>query len=222
MVENQTDRKLKSLRSNNGGEYKSDEFVQFCRERGIGREFTAPHSLEHNGVAERMNRTIHERLVSMLHHSRLSDGFWAEALLTAVHIINMSSSRPLGSKIPQELWTRRKPDYSKLGIFGCEAYALVPRDERRKLESRPRKCIFLGYRPNRSFGYRLWDPETYQVVQSSDVVFNESAMNKSTDRPIENETWDLVEVPRNRKALPSKWVFRLKQVSDSSGPKYKA
>jgi hypothetical protein len=55
MVENQTDRKLKSLRSDSGGEYKSDEFVQFCRERGIRREFTTPHSLEQNGVAERMN-----------------------------------------------------------------------------------------------------------------------------------------------------------------------
>jgi ATP-binding cassette subfamily B (MDR/TAP) protein 1 len=37
-----------------------------------------------------------------------------------------------------------------------------------------------------------------------------------------NETWDLVELSRNRKALPYKWVYRLKQVSDSSSPKYKA
>jgi transposase InsO family protein len=61
MLENQTDRKLKSLRSDNGGEYKSDAFVQFCRERGIRREFTAPYSPEQNGVAEWMNRTIQER-----------------------------------------------------------------------------------------------------------------------------------------------------------------
>jgi transposase InsO family protein len=164
MVENQTDRKLKCLRSDNGGEYKSDEFVQFCRERGIRCEFTAPYSPEQNDIAERMNRTIKERIVSMLHHSGLSGGFWAEALLTAVHIINMSPSRPLGLKIPQELWTWRKPDYGKLRIFGCEAYALVPRDERRKLESRSRTCIFLGYGPDGSFGYRLWDHETHQVV----------------------------------------------------------
>jgi hypothetical protein len=84
----------------------------------------------------------------MLHHSGLSDGFWAEALLTTVHIINMSPSRPLGSKIPQELWTQRKPDYGKLRMFGCKAYALVTKDDRRKLESRSRKCIFLGYRPD--------------------------------------------------------------------------
>jgi ATP-binding cassette subfamily B (MDR/TAP) protein 1 len=37
-----------------------------------------------------------------------------------------------------------------------------------------------------------------------------------------NGTWHLVKLPRNRKALPCKWVYRLKQVPDSSGPKYKA
>jgi hypothetical protein len=111
-----------------------------------------------------MNRKIQERIVSMLHHSGLSEGFWAEALLTAVHIINMSLSTALGSTIPQELWTRRKSDYGKLRILGCKVYALVPRDERRKLESRSRKCIFLGYGLDGSFSDHFWDPKTYQVV----------------------------------------------------------
>ena len=48
----------------------------------------------------------------------------------AVHIINMSPSRPLGLKIPQEIWTGNKPSYDKLRIFGCEAYALIPKDDR--------------------------------------------------------------------------------------------
>ena len=93
----QTRRKLKCLRTDNGGEFKSDEFVKFCRERGIRREYTAPYSPEQNGIAERMNKTIQERVVSMLQHSGLSDGFWA------VDIINMSPSRPLGLKILQEI-----------------------------------------------------------------------------------------------------------------------
>ena len=121
----------------------------------------------------------------MLKHSGLSDGFWAEALLTAVHIINLSPSRPLGYKIPQELWSGKTPDYSRLRIFGCEAYALVPKDDRRKLESQSRKCFFLVYGPDGSFGYRLWDPETRQVIHSADVVFNESGMHKAAERPIE-------------------------------------
>jgi hypothetical protein len=89
----------------------------------------------------------------MLYHSGLSDGFWAEALLTAGHIINMSPSMPVGSKILQDLWTRRKLDYGKLRIFGCEAYILLPKDECRKLESRSWKCVFLGYGPDESFSY---------------------------------------------------------------------
>ena len=72
----------------------------FCRERGIRREYTAPYSPEQNGIAERMNQTIQERVVSMLQHSGLSDGFWAEVLLTTEDIINMLASRPLGLKIP--------------------------------------------------------------------------------------------------------------------------
>ena len=117
MVKNQTGRKLKCLRTDNGGEFKSEDFVKFCREHSIWREYTAPHSPEQNGIAERMNPTIQERVVSMLQHSRLSDGFWVEALLTAVHIINMSPSRPLGLKIPQETWTSNKPNYDKLSYW---------------------------------------------------------------------------------------------------------
>ena len=124
IVENQTGWKVKCLRTGNGGEFKSDEFVKFCRERRIRREYTTPYSLEQNGITERINRRIQERVVSMLQHSGLSDGFWAEAPLTAVHIINMSPSRPLGLKIPQEIWTGSNPNYDKLRIFGCEAYAL--------------------------------------------------------------------------------------------------
>jgi hypothetical protein len=70
----------------------------------------------------------------MLHHSELTGGFKDETLLMAVHIINMSPSRPLGLKIPEELWTGRIPNYDKLRIFGCKMYALVPKDERQKLE----------------------------------------------------------------------------------------
>ena len=103
MVKNQTDRKLKCLRTDNGGEFESEELVKFCRERDIRREYTAPYSLEQNGIVEHMNQPIQERVVSKVQHSGLSDGFWAEALLTAIHIITMSPSRPLGLKIPQEI-----------------------------------------------------------------------------------------------------------------------
>ena len=97
----------------------------------------------------------------------------------------MSQSRPLGLQIPQEIWTGSKPNYDKLRIFGCEAYTLIPQDDRRKLEPRSRKCIFLGYGPHGEIKYRLWDPEHRQIIRSSDVVFNESSIHKTARRPIE-------------------------------------
>ena len=75
MIENKTGRKLKCLWSDNGGEYKSNEFIQFYREGGIRWELTAPYSPEHNGIVERMNRAIQEQIVAMLHHSGLIDDF---------------------------------------------------------------------------------------------------------------------------------------------------
>ena len=80
-----------------------------------------------------------------MQYAKLSSGFGAEALLTSVHIINMSPSRPLGLQVPQELWIGSKPNYDKLRICNREAYALISKDDRRKLEPMSKKCIFLGY-----------------------------------------------------------------------------
>ena len=57
-------------------------------------------------------------------------------------------------------------NYDKLRIFSCEAYALIPKDDRPKLEPRLRKCVFLGYGPDGQIGYRLW---TLSTDKSSEV-----------------------------------------------------
>jgi hypothetical protein len=71
MVENQTDQKLKCLRSDNEGEYKCNEFIEFCQERGIRRVHPILSGEQH-GVEEWMSQTIQERIVSMLRHSILT------------------------------------------------------------------------------------------------------------------------------------------------------
>ena len=58
LVENLTGKKIKFLRSNNGGEYVDKDFTDFCANEGIRREWTTPYNLEQNGVAERKNKTI--------------------------------------------------------------------------------------------------------------------------------------------------------------------
>jgi hypothetical protein len=60
LIENLSERKIKILRSDNGGEYTSKEFVRFCRDVGIKRELNTPYNPQQNGVAERKNRTMLE------------------------------------------------------------------------------------------------------------------------------------------------------------------
>jgi len=66
-VETQTGRKIKVLRSDNGGEYTLGEFVDFCAKADIRREFTIPYYPQQNGVVERMNRSIAGAAKAMLH-----------------------------------------------------------------------------------------------------------------------------------------------------------
>ena len=51
LVENLSKRKIKILRSDNGGEYTSNEFGSFCIDVGIKRELTTPYNPQQNGVA---------------------------------------------------------------------------------------------------------------------------------------------------------------------------
>ncbi|KAH9684673.1 DNA (cytosine-5)-methyltransferase 1B [Citrus sinensis] len=125
LIENQTEKKIKRLRTDNGMEYCSKEFEDFYKSKGIARHRAVTYTPQQNGLAERMNRTIIERVRYMLLNANLSKGFWAEAVTTAAYLINRSPSSALGFKTPQELWSGKPPDLTNLRIFGCPAYAHI-------------------------------------------------------------------------------------------------
>ena len=119
-VENQTGLKIKSLISDNGGEYSSDEFKSYCAEYGIRMIKTIPETPQQNGVAERMNITLNERAKSMRLHAGLPKMFWADAVSTAAYLINRGPSVPLGFKIPEEEWQGKEVSFHTcecLGVF---------------------------------------------------------------------------------------------------------
>jgi transposase InsO family protein len=87
-VENQLERKIKRLRSNQGREYFSSEFTEFCVEHCIIHERTSPYSPQSNGIAERKNRTLTELVNVILDTAGLSKEWWGEAILTVCHVLN--------------------------------------------------------------------------------------------------------------------------------------
>ena len=143
LVENSTGRKLKALRTDNGGEYTSVEFEGYLKSEGVRHELTVPKTPQQNGVAERMNRTLVETVTSMLGDANLPQWFWAEALSTAVYLRNRSPTKAVKGMTPFEAWMGEKPKVDHLRVFGCAAHAHVPKDEWQKLDSKSRKCIFL-------------------------------------------------------------------------------
>jgi transposase InsO family protein len=90
------------LRTDNGGEFCSHVFDDYCRKEGIVRHHTIPYTPQQNGVAERMNRTIISKARCMLSNARMNKSFWAEAGNTACYLINRSPSIPLNKKTPIE------------------------------------------------------------------------------------------------------------------------
>ncbi|KAK3749555.1 hypothetical protein QZH41_007287 [Actinostola sp. cb2023] len=175
-VEKQFGHQIKILRSDNGGEYISNDSLKFCKEKGISREFTNPHCPEQNGVAERLNRTIMESARSMIKQANLPLKFWAEACSTAVYLHNRSPTAALKDETPFERLFGRKPNISHLKVFGCVSYVHVPDSQRKKLDAKARKAIFVGYPPGIK-GYKLYDLEKKKFVVSRNVQFLEDKLD---------------------------------------------
>ena len=181
MVEKETGKPLKSLRTDNGGEYISQEFRDYCSKHGIQHEKTVPGTPQHNGIAERMNRTIVEKIKCLLRTTKLPKSFWGAVVLTSCYLINRSPSAPLGFDVPEKVWIGKEISYKHLKVFVCKAFLHVPKEERSKLDDKALPWIFIGY-GNEEFGYKFWDPKTRKVIRSRDVIFHEGHAMRDSNK----------------------------------------
>ena len=188
---------MKALRSDNGGEYISNEFKDFCRREGIRRELIAPHNPQQNGVAERKNRTIVGAARAMLHDQGLPLHLWAEACNTAVYVQNRCPHRVLGISTPEEAFTGKKPDVSHFKIFGSSVYVHVNKDARKKLEPTAEVGIFVGYTET-PHNYRVYFPNSKMTAVRRDIKFDEEkAMRLSLERELDLHAAEELLVPKD-------------------------
>lgn len=301
LVENQCNLTIKILRSDNGAEYSSSQFVDFCKATGIEHQFTVPYTPQQNGVSERKNRTVMEMARCLLKEKEMPNKFWAEAVNTSVYLLNRLPTRALVNKTPYEAWFGVKPSVGHIRIFGSICFYQVPKPKRSKLDCKAQKGIFIGYGTSTK-GYRIFCLQTEKIIVSRDVKFDEAAFfdwknlnplqhdfflknsldNQShnddltadffsndnvDDLPVrgvrsladiyqscnaavliepngyeeahkslawrsamdeelqminKNETWQLVERPKDRRVIGVKWVFKTKLNPDGSISKHKA
>lgn len=152
-VEKQTGKFIKTVRSDNGGEYRSNELEDYLKKEGIRHQFTVDYTPQQNGMAERKNRTLVEMATCMLIQSGLPRTFWAEAILTAVYIRNRCPSRSLDGKLPHEIWTGKILTAIHFQIFGTKAH-MLDKSKHVKFDQKTIECIFVGY-STESKAYRL-------------------------------------------------------------------
>nr|GEX67762.1 retrovirus-related Pol polyprotein from transposon TNT 1-94 [Tanacetum cinerariifolium] len=149
-VENQLGKTIKSIRSDRGGEYMSQEFLDHLKDHGIIAHRTTPYTPQHNGVSEMRNRTLLDMVRSMMSQTTLPKSFWDYALETAARILNMVPTK----KALVKRDTLTKPD---------------------KLEPRSIKCIFIGY-PKETMGYSFYYPPKNKVLVARNAEFLENSL----------------------------------------------
>ena len=177
-VTNQTDKRIKVLRTDNGGEYTSKQFEDYLKMKGIVHQKTVPRSPQQNGVTERLNRTINEIALAQIAHANVPHNLWAESVGAAVYIWNRMPMTTTGVT-PYQRFFGRKPRVDHIRIFGCYGYALLPDTEQRKLMPKAEKLRLVGYGPN-STGYRLFNEQNRKLAFRRDVQFTESDFGRET------------------------------------------
>ena len=112
----------------------------------------------------------------------LPKNLWTKAVSHATFLINQSPTKANSETTPEAKHSGKVPDISTLRIFGCLAYVHVPKDARKKLDSKTRTCKFIGI-DNNSKAFRLFDKQTGKVIINRDVIFDESDVNFEPSSP---------------------------------------
>lgn len=161
-----------AVRSDNGTEFVNAALTTWYESRGIIHQRTVPYNPEMNGSAERLNRTLFDKVRCMLRDTQLPTSLWARAVQYASVVRNVlpCAGKP---KTPWELFFAETPDVSHMRVFGCPAYVHVPQQRRaNKLADRACKGVFVGYGGTSSAYVVLVDG---RILQSRDVTFDESS-----------------------------------------------
>ncbi|GJW47725.1 putative ribonuclease H-like domain-containing protein [Tanacetum coccineum] len=172
-VENLLDKKVKIIRSDNGTEFKNKVMDDFCREKGIKREYSVARTPQQNGVAKRRNRTLIEAAKTMLADSKLPTTFWAEAVSTACYVHNRFLLVKPHNKMPYELFRGFKPALSFMRPFGCHVTILNTLDSLGKFDGKSDEGFFIGYSLS-SKAFRVYNIRTRRVEENLHIMFLEN------------------------------------------------
>jgi len=183
-IETISEKKVKTIRSDNGTEFKNHIFDSFYEKKGILRQYSAARTPQQNGVAERKNRTLIEAARTMLIESKLPIIFWAEAVNCASYILNRVLIIKDKMKTYYELFHKRKPLIDFFRPFGCSCTLLNTQAQTSKFGAVSDECFFVGYSSSQK-AYRVYNRRTKIVQEAFYVDWQESNVCDTRSEP----TW---------------------------------
>jgi transposase InsO family protein len=163
---------IKVLRSDRGGEYLSAAFDKHLAAAGTARKLTTHDTPQLNGIAERLNRTLLERIRAFSHDSGLPKSLWGEALRHTCWLKNRTATRALDGKTPFEALFGKPPDLMSLQRWGCTVWVHSPGGS--KLDPRASEARWLGLDVD-ARAHRIYWPSSGKVSVERDVYFGSSA-----------------------------------------------
>ena len=136
-IENQFGENVKEIHSDGGKEYLNKNVKSVLNSKGIKHSLNIAYTPQQNGIAERDNRIIVEAARSMIYSkSELPLFLWAEAMNTAVCVINRTGPTKQLGKTPYELWYGKTANIDNLKIFGTKCFIHIPDEKRKKLDKK--------------------------------------------------------------------------------------
>lgn len=168
--------KIKRIRSDNGGEYKSSLVADFCAKKGIVQEFSSRETPQQNGRSERFGRGVKDKARTMLLARKVHFKFWPYAVMYATLARNCSPTvhQP---ETPYFAFYGIRPDLSLFEEFGCPAWVQTPEARRTStMQARAVKGIFLG------LTLPLGSRSSYALINNKVIVSTDVTCLCSSDK----------------------------------------
>lgn len=189
------------LRSDNGGEYTSKKFNEILVNNKIKHETSCPHTPEQNGLAENTWKQLSRTTTCMLNDSNLPPSFWDFAMCYAAYTRNRTpcSSNP-DNKTPYETMFNKKPDISRIKVFGCKAFVHKVKKDKKTFSPNAYIGTFVGI-PRNQKGYLVYVPELKRIVTSNNVKFDETEKGPYEYNP-KKKTTQQEDTPKDGFSIP--------------------
>ena len=186
--------KVRRLYTDGGTEFINRTLKEFCTKEGIELHYPPARTQQLNGVAERSVRTSKDAARTMMIHAGIPMRFWTRAAIHATYVWNRSATSSETGTTPFETMYNRKPSAQHWGVFGCDAFTHLPKEQRSSaLGLRMDPCIYLGHDPIQNCAV-VWMLEKKKMLRSRDIQFRENKFEHAAAlKAGENEVQNVIE-----------------------------